>query len=147
MYKSYASKYTQVHIDTVIQSSGSYEGGLSGEVPLGRRRIHGHPPAQFGALVCNITRLCTNHAQKVFLTVGTNVYIYAHSCTKLAEKVLLTKTPPPPPHSETKTVAHLGKRPKYISMLGGMGGVSIVRTIVIIVIISITLISTWQTNI
>ena len=54
MYKSYASKYTRVHIDTVIQSSGSYEGGLSGEVPLGRRRIHGHPPAQFGALVYNI---------------------------------------------------------------------------------------------
>ena len=89
-------KYTQVHIDTVIQSSGSYEGGLSGEVPLGRRRIHGHPPAQFGALVCNITRLCTNHAQKIFLTVGTNVYIYAHSCTKLTEKVLLTKTPTAP---------------------------------------------------
>ena len=81
------------------------------------------------------------------LTVGTHVFKHAHSCTKLAEKVLLTKTPTPPPHCETKTVAHLGKRPKYISMLGGMGGVSIVMTNVIIIIISITLISTWQTNI
>ena len=87
--------HTSAHRHSYTKLS-SYEGGLSGEVPLGRRRIHGHPPAQFGALVCNITRLCTNHPQKIFLTVGTNVYIYAHSCTKLTEKVLLTKTPTAP---------------------------------------------------
>ena len=75
-------KYTQVHIDTVIQSSGSYEGGLSGEVPLGRRRIHGHPPAQFGALVYNIYTVMYKARTKgltrtPILTVGTDVYIYA----------------------------------------------------------------------
>ena len=30
------------------------------------------------------------------LTVGTHVFKHAHSCTKLAEKVLLTKTPTAP---------------------------------------------------
>ena len=72
----------------------------------------------------------------------------AHMCTCMhivvqsLHRRFYLQRPPPPPHWETKTVAHLGKRPKYISMLGGMGGVSIVMNNVIIVIISITLIST-----
>ena len=74
-------KYTQVHIDTVIQSSGSYEGGLSGEVPLGRRRIHGHPPPRFGWLVYNNTRLCTKHAQKVLVRHRSSRL--AHMCSNM----------------------------------------------------------------
>ena len=73
------------------------------------------------------------------LTVGTHVYVYV---VQSLHRRFYLQRPPPPPHCETKTVAHLGKRPKYISMLGGMGGVSIVMNNVIIVIISITLIST-----
>ena len=77
----------------------------------------------------------------------TPIFTHVHMVVQSLHRWFYLQRPPPPPHCDTKTVAHLGKRPKYISMLGGMGGVSIVRTIVIIVIISITLISTWQTNI
>ena len=98
---------------------------------IGVQYIHGYVQTMHKRFSSRLARMCT----------------FMHIVVQSLQRRFYLQRPPPPPHCDTKTVAHLGKRPKYISMLGGMGGVSIVMNNVIIVIISITLISTWQTNI